>query len=481
MLAKIAVFCALLVIGVSVYIRVTTLPVSVPEEYFQDHYWGLESTVKDDVSIKPFKVNVDEQVLTDLKERLKNTRFQESLPGTNFEYGFHSSALKSVVDYWLTKYDWRKQEEYLNSFPQFKTQIEGIEVHFIHVEPREVEKKPREAGKKPREVEKKPREAGKKPRKAGKKPREAGREAILLVHSWPGSVMEFYKVIPLLTREGFEVIVPSIPGYGFSEAAHGPGFDVMDVARVFAKLMSRLDHETFFYHGGDWGSIVGKAISVLYPERVLGYHSTLPNIHFPLKTLLKILVAEIVSPSLIYDNTTTESGRLHPLSQRIGFVLQETGYFHLQATKPDTSGAGLNDSPAGLAAYILEKFSTWTDPSNRQKPDGGLTMKYSMDDLLTNVMIYWVNGCITSANRLYKEYISVPNFSKFLVTVPVALLLPKHELLMLPPTLLRATYPDIVHINELNTGGHFSALEEPELVADDITAFVNEVSKRKIK
>lgn len=468
MLAKIAVFSALLVIGLSVYIRVTTLPVKVPEEYFEDHYWGLKPEVED-VSIKPFKVNVDEKILTDLKERLRNTRFQESLAGSNFEYGFHSSALKSVVDYWLTKYDWRKEEAYLNSFPQFKTQIEGIEVHFIHVKPG------REEGK----IHVKPEREGEKIHV--KQGREGEKKAILLVHSWPGSVIEFYKVIPLLTREGFEVIVPSIPGYGFSEPAHRSGFDVMDTGRVFAKLMTRLNHDTFFYHGGDWGSIVGKALSVLYPERVLGYHSTLPNIHFTLRTLLKILVAEIVSPSLIYTNTTTESGRLHPLSQRIGFVLQETGYFHLQATKPDTSGVGLNDSPAGLAAYILEKFSTWTDPSNRQRRDGGLTMRYSMDDLLTNVMTYWVNGCITSANRMYKEYISVPNFSKLPVSVPVALLLPKHELLLFPPSLLRDIYPDTVHINELHTGGHFSAFEQPALVANDIIAFVNEVSKRKIK
>lgn len=444
MLAKFSVLIALLVIGLSIYVRISTVPLNVPTNYYEDHSWSIDSSVKEDTAIRPFRINIDEKILVDLKERLRGTRYHgESLEGVNFTYGFNSNALKNIVDYWTKKYDWRKQERYLNSFPQFKTSIEGIQVHFIHVKPHKTNDiKP-----------------------------------ILLVHSWPGSVIEFYKIIPLLVRDGFEVIVPSLPGYGFSEAPQKPGFDVMHAGRVLSKLMTRIGHEKFYYHGGDWGSIVGKAISVLFPERILGYHSTLPNVQFNFRTILKILVAEILSPSLVYNNPSVEKNRLHPIKERIGFILQETGYFHIQATKPDTSGIGLNDSPAGLAAYILEKFSTWTDPMNRDKPDGGLSGKYSIDDLLTNVMIYWTTDCITSANRFYKEYISVPNFSKYVVSVPVAFLLPKHELLMLPPTLLHNAYPHAVHINELNTAGHFSAFEEPEMVANDIKSFVNSIKQ----
>lgn len=443
MLAKFSVSIALSVIALSVYVRVTTVPITVPDYYFEDHNWSLETSGKENLSIRPFRINIDEKILVGLKDRLRKTRYQESLEGVNFTYGFNSNALKNIVNYWIDKYDWRKQEKYLNSFPQFKTTIEGIQVHFIHVKPQKT----------------------------------SGNKPILLVHSWPGSVIEFYKMIPLLVKDGFEVIIPSLPGYGFSEAPQKPGFDVMHAGRILAKLMSRINHEKFYYHGGDWGSIVGKAISVMYPQRILGYHSTLPNVQFNFRFILKILVAEILSPSLVYNNPSTEKNRLHPIKERIGFVLQETGYFHIQASKPDTSGIGLNDSPAGLGAYILEKFSTWTDPSNCDKSDGGLSEKYSIDDLLTNVMIYWTNNCIISANRFYKEYISVPNFSKFVVSVPVALLLPKHELLMLPPTLLRNAYADVVHIHELNTAGHFSAFEEPEMVADDINSFVTKITQ----
>lgn len=442
MLTKLFVLTSLLVIGLSIYVRWTGAPLCVPEMYFQDQYWGLEPERVDDPSIYPFKINIDDKVLFDLQDRLSKTRFlEQSFEHENFSYGFNTLYLKSLVDVWLKKYDWRKQEKYLNSLPQFKTEIEGLQIHFVHVKPKKVMM----------DGEKKP---------------------ILLVHSWPGSTIEFYKLIPHLVEDGFEVVAPSLPGYGFSGAPHRPGFDVMHAGRVLGKLMSKLNHEKFYYHGGDWGSIVGKAISVLQPERVLGYHSTLPNIQFSLKIIFKILIAEYLSPTLIYDNPQVEFARLHPLKQRMALILQETGYFHLQATKPDTSGIALNDSPAGLAAYILEKFSTWTHPSNVNKPNGGLTEKYSVDDLLTNVMIYWLSGSISSSNRLYKEYISVPNFSKYVVKVPVSFLLPKNELLLLPPTLLKTTYPDIVQIHELGTGGHFSAFEEPKLVAEDIKSFV---------
>ena len=408
--------------------------VPVPEVYRQNHYWGKKNWVvgetipPDDQTIKPFQINIAEQVLVDLKSRLKNTRYQDSFPGLGFEYGMPSEVLKSLIDHWLNKYDWRAEEKNLNQFKHFKTQIEGIDVHFVHVKPLK---------------------------------REKISVPLLIVHGWPGSFYEFYKMIPLLTGGpdiNFELIIPSIPGFGFSEAPHRPGLHGFHVARMFAKLMKRLGHEKFIYQGGDWGSIIGNAISVTFPERVLGFHSNFPSFRLSFREYLKLAIADYGYPGLVYDNPANES-QIFSLSQYAKFVLKESGYFHIQATFPDTVGYGLNDSPAALAAYILEKFR---DPL--LKGDGKLTQGLSFDELLTNVMIYWINNCMTSAARFYKEQMAVFGES-YIIKVPYAADTGKYDIPTPPLSIIKKKATNIRHYRKTDIGGHFLAFEQPMLLA----------------
>lgn len=193
----------------------------------------------DNVKIEKFTINIDDSVLIDLKERLNKSRITDSLDGVNFEYGFNSEILKKLVDYWNNQYDWRSVEKSLNQYNHFKTQIEGLSVHFVHIKPKEI----------------------------------ASNKVVplILVHGWPGSFVEFYKIIPLLLtpKNGvvFELIIPSIPGYGFSQIPNKPGFNAGHAARIFVKLMKRLGHDKFYYHGGDWGAVIGDYTAKLFPKR----------------------------------------------------------------------------------------------------------------------------------------------------------------------------------------------------------------------
>lgn len=319
-----------------------------------------------------------DEVLVNLKQRLSSVRLVDSLEGTNFEYGMRSDVLGKLLAYWSSQYNWRTQEAALNKLDHFKTQVEGLDVHFIRVKP---------TGQNVKTV-----------------------HPLMLVHGWPGSFVEYLKVVPLLTKAdkngvAFELIIPSIPGFGFSEASSKTGLNVIHVARIFAKLMTRLGHKKFYYHGNDWGAIIGKALGALLPERVSGLHITLPLIKFTPYVMLKLAVGWLL-PSFVFDSPAIDSAKLYPPLEKLVWLLKETGYAHIQATKPDTIGVALNDSPAGLAAYIIEKFSSWTNKNYVNRPDGGLLEKYSLDDLINNVMVYYITNSITTSARLYKEHLT---------------------------------------------------------------------------
>ncbi|GIY15768.1 epoxide hydrolase 1 [Caerostris darwini] len=343
-----------------------------------------------DTSIRSFKIHVPNEVLADLQNRLQNVRYESPVEDSKFHYGFNTDYLKSIVEYWKTEYDWRKQEGQLNIYQHFKTCIEGIDVHFVHVKPNLPE------GKKLKVI------------------------PILVTHGWPGSFYEFYKMIPLLTTPSserdfvFEVVCPSIPGYGFSEAPHQKGFDARSAARLFVILMERLGHDRFYVQGGDWGSLVSTLLGKYYPNKVIGVHVNMFFASLKGWNLLKG-IAIAYFPSLI---PAAEYKAFYPFMKKVKLLLEESGYFHIQSTKPDTVGCALADSPVGLAAYILEKFSTWTDPEGRSSPDGNLTKKFTLDELLTNVMIYWVNNNITSSVRFYKENIGKREHEKMPIAVP---------------------------------------------------------------
>ncbi|XP_064014857.1 epoxide hydrolase 1-like [Pogoniulus pusillus] len=427
-----------------------------------DGWWGSGERPlkgKEDESIRPFKIETSDREIEDLHRRLEQARYAEPLEGAAFDYGFNSNYLQRVVAYWRNEFDWHKQVEVLNKYPHFRTTIEGIDIHFIHVKPSYV-------------------------------PHGRAVQPLLMVHGWPGSFYEFYKIIPLLTEPAryglndgdvvFEVICPSIPGYGFSEAPHQKGFDTIATARIFHKLMNRLGFKQYYVQGGDWGSRVTTNMSQMLPQSVKGLHLNLVFRGSPsLRKILAVMIGAYV-PWLV-GFTREDAQLMYPFMQKsIYTILQESGYLHIQATKPDTAGCGLNDSPVGLAAYILEKFSTWTDKSFLHKTDGGLESKYTLDELLTNVMIYWVTGSIVSSMRYYKE-----NFSKdptlavdrIGVHVPTGIAAFPHEILHTPRVWVKEVFSNIVTFSYMPRGGHFAAFEEPRLLAEHIIQFVRKVEK----
>ncbi|XP_033640495.1 epoxide hydrolase 1-like isoform X1 [Asterias rubens] len=429
-------------------------PPSPPE--IGDGWWGRgeRPTTKEDTSIRKFKINVTDEDMDDLKDRLRKTRWFESVEETKFHFGIKPEYMKSIQEYWLNEYDWRKQEKVLNKYPQFKTNIEGIDIHFVRATPSKL--------------------------KPGQKAKP-----ILMVHGWPGSFYEFSKIIPMLidpTNHGgtdadvFEVICPSLPGYGFSEAAHKKGLNAKEIGRIFHKLMTRLEFDNYYIQGGDWGGLIVDLMAGMFPSHIRGMHSNFITVQPSLSQMILVKIF----PSIVLDDEAY--ARALPSFENLGFWLQETGYLHIQATKPDTVGHALTDSPVGLAAYIIEKFSVWTNYDWIDLDDGGLDGYWSKDDLLNNVMIYWVSGCITSSLRLYKETISKSfELANFINTVPVGLADVPNELGRCQRNWAATHYTDIVSYKTYVRGGHFAALEVPELLAEDIRQFVQQVEIRPPK
>ncbi|MEQ2221969.1 epoxide hydrolase [Ilyodon furcidens] len=443
--------CAVAAGGVLAYAmqrrsKVKTIPVG-------EGWWGAgEKPPSEDENIYPFTVQTSDKEIEDLHERIDRTRFTDPLEDSGFQYGFNSSYLKKVVSYWRNTFDWKKQVAMLNKFPHFKTKIEGLDVHFIHVRP----------------------------------PHRGDQRLLplMLVHGWPGSFYEFYKILPLLTQNhdgiSFEVVIPSIPGYGFSEAPHKKGFNSLAAARIFITLMERLGFSQFYLQGGDWGSLITTNMAQMRPDCVKGLHLNMCMSTRGVKVLLSIMIGPYL-PYLV-GFSREDVRRLFPFFEKnVWEMLRESGYLHIQATKPDTAGRALNDSPVGLAAYILEKFSTWTHMKNRDLEDGGLERKFSLDDLLTNVMIYWTTGSIISSMRFYKEnFNSNPNTridARTGIFVPTGLAAFPQELMHCPKSWAQIRFRNIVSYTFMAQGGHFPALEEPQLLAGDIVQFAKKVEK----
>ncbi|XP_067239238.1 epoxide hydrolase 1 [Chanodichthys erythropterus] len=427
----------------------------------QDGWWGVGTCPQgpEDDSICPFKVETTPEEIEDLHRRLDQTRSFPSLEDSRFNYGFNSKYLEKVVSYWRNDFNWRKQVDKLNKYPHFKTKIEGIDIHYVHVKPKNL-------------------------------PEGTQAVPLMMVHGWPGSFYEFYGIIPLLTEPSsaddiaFEIICPSIPGYGFSEAPHKKGFDSVCAAHIFNKLMKRLGFNKYYVQGGDWGWLITTNMAQLEPNAVKGLHV---NFAPPAKPGLVMVLSILFGQRFpkLFGFTEHDVKRLFPCMEKLVVdAVKETGYMHIQSTKPDTAGRGLNDSPVGLAAYILEKFSTWTDPEFKNLEDGGLERKFSLDDLLTNVMIYWTSGCIISSMRFYKE-----NFGKGLnqphaklpVYVPAAVASFPNELMHTPKLWVTQKYRRLKTYTPMARGGHFAAMEEPQLLAEDVQNFVKIVEKRKKK
>lgn len=414
----------------------------------EEIYWGTGKAASDDTSIKPFKIDIPDKVLLDLKDRLaKHRDFTPPLEGVQQQYGMNTNLLKDIVDHWKNKYDWRAREKYLNQYPQFKTKIQGLDIHFIHVKPQVA-----------KGIKVYP---------------------MLMVHGWPGSVREFYELIPYLTKPtngrdyAFELIIPSLPGYGFSQAAPKPGMSPIQISIIFKNLMERLGHKKYYLQGGDWGSLITADLAAVFGDRILGLHNNMCVVNTPLSNIKRMLGA--FWPSMVVD--AKYESWMYPYSTFFKTMMLEMGYMHIQATKPDTVGVGLNDSPVGLAAYIIEKFTSWTNKNWQSRADGGLKDKFTYDKILDNVMIYWVTGSITTSMRLYSESFNSDYQAKHYdwvpIKVPSACANFKYELAYTPECLLKERYTQLVQNNHFEDGGHFIAFEAPKVLGDDVWSFVD--------
>ncbi|XP_055839479.1 juvenile hormone epoxide hydrolase 2-like [Episyrphus balteatus] len=416
-------------------------------------YWGpgLASSYKEDASIKPFTIKYAEAV-NDLKQQLaRPLKLHAPLEDVNFEYGFNSKALRNVITYWRDNYltRWSEREQFLNQFPQFTTQIQGLKIHFLHVKPT--------------------------------KPGTKKVVPLLLLHGWPGSVREFYELIPFLTTPSkdsdyvFEVIAPSLVGYGWSQGASKKNFGAAEMAVVFRNLMLRVGHKKFLIQGGDWGSIIGSNVATLFPENSIGYHSNLCFTN-SLVANIKGFITELYPPLFLEKHQ--EEFHIPGLDKFFN-LLEESGYFHIQATKPDTIGTALLNNPVGLAAYILEKFSTWTNLKYRNLPDGGLTQRFTMDALLDNLMIYYLTDSITTSQRLYAEVYAQNQrdmkMDRVPTSTPTGCARFRHDLAHSTDWQLKDKFTNLVHSTYHNDGGHFIALEQPKILYKDFVEFVKKV------
>ena len=358
---------------------------------------------------RPFRLQVADAAIADLRERLARTRLPDEAPDSPWLYGTSLAYMQELLRYWKDGFDWRSQEADLNRFRQFTVPIGGIELHFIH-------------------------EPGK----------GANPIPLLLSHGWPGSIVEFRRLIPLLT-ERFTVVAPSLPGYTLSFRPGQKRFGVEEIADVFAELMTDvLGYSRFGAQGGDWGGFIASRLGYAYPERLIGIHLN--------------LLAIRRDPGMLHNPTGEEKRFLEELNH---WLKEETGYQWIQGTKPQTLAYGLTDSPAGLAAWIAEKFRTWSDTEIRR------------DDLLTNISLYWFTGAIGSSFWPYyaRMHSAWPIPEGKTVDVPTGYAAFPKEILSPPRSLAEKTYTNIRRWTTMPRGGHFAALEQPEALAREITEF----------
>ena len=378
------------------------------------------------MAVQPYKIEIPDSVLDDLKSRLERTRWPDELPGTGWDYGSNLDYVKELVEYWRTKFDWHAQEKLINSFSHFKSEVDGLNIHFIH-----------EKGKGPNPM------------------------PLVITHGWPGTFFEMYKVIPMLSdpashggdpADAFDVVAPSMPGYGFSDATDKRGLSVLSIGDLWAKLMSEnLGYQRFAAQGGDWGARVTAKLGLSHGDKVIGIHTTSTS-----------------SPTPYQGPGTRELSEAEKamLAQRVQWLADEGGYSHIQATKPQTLSYGLNDSPAGLAAWIVEKYRTWSDCG------GDVESRFTKDELLTTVTIYWVTQSINSSTRLYYEsFFQAWDLAKDeKIQVPVAIAsFPRENSVPLREWAERSF--NIQQWTDMPSGGHFAALEEPDRLVEDIRKF----------
>jgi pimeloyl-ACP methyl ester carboxylesterase len=379
-------------------------------------------------AIRPFRIEASDDALDDLRRRLRATRWPDAEPVDDWSQGIPLAYVQEVCSYWVEKYDWRERERRLNTFPQFRTEIEGLGIHFLHVRSPHADALP-----------------------------------LVMTHGWPGSVVEFHKVIGPLAdptahggdaSDAFHVVCPSLPGYGFSDKPTAPGCGVERIADQWAALMARLGYGHYVAQGGDWGAMVTTHIGIQDPAHCAGIHLNMP-IAAP-------------DPATMNDLTEREKSALAGIQH---YQEWDSGYSKQQSTRPQTLGYGLVDSPAGQAAWILEKFWSWMDCDGH--PENVLTR----DELLDNVMLYWLPATGASSARLYWESFGRQTGGMPEVSVPTGCSIFPKEIFRMSRRWAEKRFTNLVYWNELERGGHFAAFEQPETFVNEVRACFRQVRR----
>jgi pimeloyl-ACP methyl ester carboxylesterase len=386
----------------------------------------MPNTDPSDTTIRPFRIDIPQADLDDLRDRLHRTRWPDELPDVGWTRGVPLGYLKELAGYWADGYDWRKQEARLNELPQFTTTIDGTNVHFLHVRSPQPEALP-----------------------------------LILTHGWPGSVVEFLDVIGPLSdprahggdpADAFHLVIPSIPGYGLSGPTREAGWTTSRVARAWTELMARLGYQRYGAQGGDWGAFVSPELGRLDPDHAVGVHVNAATFGF--------IPFGPVDPQELATFTDTEKARLERLNTSTAGP--GNGYFEVQATRPQTLAYALTDSPVGQLAWIVEKFKEWTHAAD--VPEDAV----DRDQLLTNVMLYWLTGTARSSADLYYENLHAGSWGQPPGTTPtgVAVFVEDYAIRR-----YAERGNNIVHWTEFDRGGHFAAMEAPDLLVGDVRTF----------
>jgi len=386
----------------------------------------MTATHPSDTSIRPFRIDIPQADLDDLRDRLHRTRWPDELPGVGWTRGVPLGYLKELATYWADAYDWRKQEARLNELPQFTTTIDGANIHFLHIRSPEPDALP-----------------------------------LILTHGWPGSIVEFLSVIGPLTdprahggdpADAFHLVIPSLPGYGLSGPTREPGWTTGRVAKAWAQLMARLGYQRYGAQGGDWGAFVSPELGRIDPDHIVGVHLNAATFGF--------IPFGPVDPEELASFTDAEKARL----ERLGASTAGpgNGYFEVQAQRPQTLAYALTDSPVGQLAWIVERFKEWTWAAD--VPEDAV----DRDQLLTNVMLYWLTETANSSARLYYENLHAGFSPQQPGTTPTGVAVFATDYAI-------RRYAEhghnIIHWTEFDRGGHFAAMEAPDLLVGDVRSF----------
>ena len=399
-------------------------------------FFVANGNAAEDRSIRPFKAQVPQAALEDLRRRIAETRWPDRETVNDQSQGIQLAKLRPLVEYWGTGYDWRKAEAKLNALPQFLTTIDGVDIHFIHVRSEHPNALP-----------------------------------LIMTHGWPGSVFELLKTVGPLTdptayggraEDAFDLVLPSMPGYGFSGKPTETGWGPDRIAQTWAELMKRLGYTSYVAQGGDWGSPVSGAMARQAPKGLLGIHINLPAAVPP--EIAAVLAAGGPAPTGLTDKERAAFDALSAAAK-----MGNRSYATMMGTRPQTIGYAINDSPTGLAAWMLGHpgFSRWTyDNSDPEK---------SPDEVLDDITQYWLSNSATSAGRLYWEYggrsVVFAAVERTLeIALPVAITVFPEETYLAPETWARRAYPNLIYFHEVDKGGHFAAWEQPEQFSAELRA-----------